>query len=412
MEQKAKFIIIGLATFTLVCLFLFILSFSSKTQVVRERDALKTENTTLTATVNKLTSSMRNYESSMRNYESKVSTLNSDLDSATQQKVELEKKFEGVNSEKDNLTEKLKGLERLVKKLKEEQVSQKAEPVAVAPRKEEEVPPQVNDVYWAGVLKAKGELEFQINGVRNELKSLQIANEQLQREKINLELDLKNISREKEDLKRQFDYNQKLVDSIAQELVREKNDKKQVNDNYKKIKGENLILSRQLKSLSMRKVTLERKVQVLQEGKEALGSRLSEMETMLSDKVSQTEGIKQKIEAVKVGVPKSDGDTTKDEKKDSVELPAIVVRPQSDLTGRSENPDNGVLGKVLAVNKESNFVIIDLGQESGLKIGDIFKIYRREKPIASVEVIQVRRNIAACDIKRELLPIKIGDAVK
>ena len=57
------------------------------------------------------------------------------------------------------------------------------------------------------------------------LRSLQIANESLQREKSVLEMDVNSLRNEKKDLLRQLDYNQKLLDSMAQEVVREKNDK-------------------------------------------------------------------------------------------------------------------------------------------------------------------------------------------
>jgi len=57
-------------------------------------------------------------------------------------------------------------------------------------------------------------------------------------------------------------------------------------------------------------------------------------------------------------------------------------------------------------------VIVDIGEDAGLKIGDVLAAYRDGKPIASLEVIQARRNIAACDIKKEDSPLKIGDAVR
>ncbi len=405
MEQKAKFIIIGLAVFALACLFLFIQTFSVKQQLTSERDALKTENTTLNTSVNKLTASIRNYES-------KISSFNNDLNNASQQKIEIEKKYEAVNKEKEELSQKLKGMEDLVQKLKNQQFVQ--EPVEALPAEsKKEEPVEIGDAYWAGVLKAKGELEFQLSSVRSELKSIQITNEQLQREKGNLELDLNNLKREREDLKRQFDYNQKLMDSIAQELVREKNDKKQINDSYKKIRSENITLSRQLQSLSTRKIILERKIQALQEGKETLGRRIDEMETMLTDKVMQADGLKERIDTVRSEAPiKLEETPKKEEKNNSVELPAIVVRPQPESAAQAENPGAGLTAKVLAVNKDSNFVIIDLGQDAGIKIGDAFKIYRGVKPVASVEVIQVRRNISACDIKKQLHPVKIGDVAR
>ncbi len=214
MEQKAKFIIIGLAVFTLVCLFLFIQAFSSKQNLLRERDDLRAENTTLNAKIDKLTVSLRGYES-------KIDSLNKGLEEISQQKDELQKKFEEANKAKEELEQKLK---------------EEAGKVEGAGVSRQEGAPLAGDAYWAEVLKTKSGLELQLVTLRNDFKSLQITNEQAQREKSDLGLELKNLKRENEDFKRQIEYNQKLIDSITQELVREKNDKTQIQGNYKTIK--------------------------------------------------------------------------------------------------------------------------------------------------------------------------------
>ena len=395
MEQKAKFIIIGLAIFTLACLFLFIQAFSAKQDLMRERDDLKTENTTLNTKADKLTASLRNYES-------KITSLTKDLEDASRQKEDLEKKYEEVNKVREGLSRKLK-----------EQASQ-IESSAQSPSTQEAVP-QTSDAYWADVLKAKGELELQLASLRDDFKSLQITNEQAQREKNGLELDFNNLKRENSDLKRQIDYNQKLADSIAQELVREKNDKAQIQDGYKTVKNENASLSRQLQMLNERKVSLEKKTQELQTNKTELEHRLSEMETMLTERVTQIGGLKQRMDEIKSNVtPPAEEEERRTGKKDAVELPAIVVRPQQvdAAGGKPGSADTGLAGKIMAVNRDNNFVIINLGQDAGLKIGDTLKVYRGGRAIAGIEVIQVRRDISACDIKREADTIKIGDPVR
>ncbi len=386
MEQKAKFIIIGLIGVAVICFFLFIQSLGVKQQLARERDDLKTENTTLTAKMERLTSSLREYET-------KVSFLNNELDRVSREKADLDKKFELVNKTKEALIEELKAK-------RQERVSQSAlkEP-------QQEFAPQGNDVYWASILKAKTDLEFQLGNVRSELKNLQINNEQLQREKGTSELELNNLRRERDDLNRQLDYNKKLLDSITQELVREKNDKAQIQNSYKLIRNENSVLSRQLASLNNRKINLERKLQDIQEDKGSLERRISEMEVILTDRLGQMDNLKEKMTGAKSGLPV-------EEKKESVELPAIVVKPQAEVPGEQRESGATLMGRIMAINKENNFVIIDLGSESKVKAGDTFRVYRGDKPIANIEVIQVRQSISACDIKRQGLQIKIGDIVR
>ena len=202
-----------------------------------------------------------------------------------------------------------------------------------------------------------------------------------------------------------LDYNKKLLDSVAQELVREKNDKSQIQDSYKIIRNENSALNRNLASLNTRKVELERKLQEANENKSALERRILEMESMLTERLGQINNLKVKVESAKAGIPVED-------KKESVELPAIVVKPKESVPAGQEETGATLMGRVMAINKENNFVIIDLGEEAGLRVGDPLRIYRSDKPIANIEVIQVRRNISACDIKKQGTAIKIGDTVR
>jgi chromosome segregation ATPase len=383
MEQKAKFIIVGLIGVTVICLFLFMQALGGKQQLARERDDLKSENTSLTAKMDKLSSSLRGYEE-------KIRSLSGDLDRVSQEKAELDRKYELIKKEREDLAEKLK--------------NQKQKQPDSESRESQGFVSQADDAYWAGILKAKTDLELQLGNVRNELRTLQINNEQLQRDKSTSEIELNNLKREKTDLSRQLDYNKKLLDSIAQELVRERNDKSQIQNSYKTIHSENAILSRQLASLNTRKVNLERNLQELNEDKNVLKRRISEMESMLTDKLTQINGLKGRIEGVKAGMPV-------EEKKESIELPAIVVKPQPGASG-TEEASATLMGKVMAINKDNNFVIIDLGDEAGIKVGDALRVYRADKPIANIEAIQVRRNISACDIKKQGMPIKIGDTVR
>ena len=269
----------------------------------------------------------------------------------------------------------------------------------------QELPPGT-DAYWAGILKQKTDLEMQLDAMRSEFKSTIIGNEQLQRDKAGLELDIKNLIHESADLKRQLDYNKKLMDSLAQELVREKNDKMQIQDSFKSIKNENELLTRQLKSLNNRKVNLERKLQDFNEEKSTLQRRIDELETMFKEKLTQASNLSDQLDAVRSGAVKAENG-----KRESVMLPAIVVKPSS---AASEDivDSMGLEGKVLAINRENNFVIIDLGESHDIKIGDSFRIYHGESAVADITVIQSRSGISACDIKKESEAIEIGDTIR
>jgi len=103
---------------------------------------------------------------------------------------------------------------------------------------------------------------------------------------------------------------------------------------------------------------------------------------------------------------------SEDKPKGSVELPAIVVRSLPPSEEKVKTESSSSIGKVLAVNPDSNFVVIDLGVSSGVKAGDTFNVYRDGKSIGLIEVIQTRGNISACDIKKKNTVLKIGDSIK
>ncbi len=389
MEQKIKFIIIGLIGFCIVCLFLFVQAASQQQKLIRESNDLKNENTALVSKANKL-------EKDLKDTYDKLGATESERDRVNQEIGELQKKLELVSRSRDELIEKLK------------QKSQEARPAPAAPALSPAAPaptPQNTDAYWGNVLRSKTDLEIQLSGIQTELNNLQISNEALLREKGVLELDLNSLRNEKKDLLRQLDYNQKLLDSMSQEVVRERNDKVAIQESLKTLRAENNILSRQLKSLVSRKEVLDKRVVELQGDKSTVEKRLNEMETMLTDKISKVDALKNELDAIK------SGQAPNDLPAESVELPAIVVR-SNPATDKSSATVQEYPGKILAVNLDSNFVVIDLGSAAGTKVGDTFNVYRNAKMIGTVGVIQTRASISACDIKKMNTSFKIGDQVK
>lgn len=386
MEKKVKIIIIALIAVLALSFFLTFQAYLSKQAVTRERDSLKIDNESLA----KKASDAAGQTQQLHN---RINALTSDLDKLTKEKDEMQSKFDLINKEKAALVEQVKAL----KARRIETAGALAAPVST------QAAPLPADAYWAGILKEKTDLELQIQNIRQELRSASINSEQLQKEKNSLLLEVNSLERERQDLARQLEYNQKLMDSMAAGLVAEKNDKFQIQSGAKSIKDENTFLRRQLKGLNNRKIELERKVADLQDKNATLNKRLDEMESMLKDRIAKTGALKKDMPSKETAKP-SEG------KKESVELSPIVVRPQK--SDASSQQIAVLSGKVLAINRDNNFVIVDLGEESGIKIGNNLTVYRQNQPVAEVTVIQVRKDISACDIKKENTTIKLGDTVK
>lgn len=380
MEQKAKFIIIALVALLVVTIFMNFKTFTSKQLLERQSDALKNENSALVEKVNKVS---KEYQSLVK----KTESLGEELDRAGKEKEELQAKYSLLERTRKDLVERIKTL-----KVKTEVEL----PPAVAP-----VP---TDAYWAGVLKEKTALAMQLEDLRSDFNKIQAGNEEALREKANLEAEIRSLNFEKQDLNRQLEYNKKALDGISLQLEAEKNDKSQINAALRAIKNENNVLRQQLKSLGKRKFNLEKKIDELVEDNDRYAKRFNELDILLKDKIVQVDTLnKQLISGTTVAAKPEPGESS------SVELPAIVVRPQQ--TGLATQARDS-LCKVMAINRDNNFVIIDLGENSGIRPGEIFKVYRDDDTVATIEVIQVRKTISACDIKKETKPIKVGDIVK
>ena len=72
--------------------------------------------------------------------------------------------------------------------------------------------------------------------------------------------------------------------------------------------------------------------------------------------------------------------------KNKMELGKIVV-----------GEDNTNKGRILSVDKESEFVICSLGINQGAKIGDIFSVYRGDQYLGDVKVSRAQDEMSAAD---------------
>lgn len=381
MEGKIKFIIIPLIVIIAISIFINLQTLNSKKVIEKERNELKNENTVLIKKIEELTEDKKSLEE-------RIDSLNSDLDKISKEKEEIQKQFDLIVKERDEL---IKKLESQTKRVLQEPKKENQSIVAV-------------DTSWSEALKT--DLGYQLEKMRSELKNAQIDNEQLRMRKKALELELSNLTREKEELEQQLGYHQKVLDSMGAEIALEKEVKFRLQESLKSIKNENVILRRQLKSLSDHKIASEKKLTKLEEEKSNLERRFNEMALLLEDKLAGVSDLKQQLDILRSG-----GELKLPEpKKEPIELPPIVIHPQVDvLTPEKKIP---LEGKILTVNKENNFVVVDLGEDSGLKLGDVFGVYREDKAIATIEVIQIRKAIAACNIKTETMPVKVGDTVR
>lgn len=259
-------------------------------------------------------------------------------------------------------------------------------------------------------------------------------------EKVNaLSNDLGKASREKSDAQKQYELALKERDGLLEKIgiLQKANDQlrgdlsnlqrerqrlgQSMEKNLAPLREENMQLKQQLDNLNSLKVKMEAELNQLKGEKSGLEHKLEMIDEVLQRKLTRYRyfSVKDELDAVTGGAAtqtQEQAATVQSSNKESVELPPIVVRPQNqpypEIPKAREVSSARPAGSVLEVNRENGFVIIDLGADAGVKMGDTFKAYKQGSAVANLEVIQVRQGISACDIKTELVPVQAGDLVK
>ncbi len=402
MPDKIKYIIGGVVG---VAVLIIIILLGAKIKTLeKQNDDLTTENTVLGQKIDALTKEKKGLQD-------KVNSLGEEMSKLNQKKTELEQKFDLLVKDKDQLQKKVDELVNEKAKLENKVGEAAKQPV---------VP---DDSYWAGVLKQKAAMELRAQALEDQVKMLKTAADQLLLDRNNLTLELSNVSRDSQDAQKTYEYNQKLADTLTQDLAREKMDKMDLAKRFDGLRTDNKILRQQLRSVSDSKVRLEKQLSELQAKNTTLESSLNNMEAFVKQQLFQMDTLRGELETnkgkkfIKKDASQYDlipQDSTVGQSKESaVQLAPIVVRPQ--MSARLSAPETLQVsgqGRILSLDRDNNFAVVDLGKSHGVSLGDTFKVYRQGQRIAVLEVIQLRDKIAACDIKQETSPVQVGDAVQ
>jgi len=330
------------------------------------------------------------------------------LTQANSDRDDWKNRVDTITHERDELADKLKNQpEKIVYRDRVVQAPA-ADNTEVAPAPAVVVPASgQNDQYWASVLKEKAALQIQVDREKSDLDQAALQMVELKKQNSDLELEVKQVSNEKDEIVQKIKYGQDLADNLSIDLARSRNDQEAVNERADKLKEENLELLAQLRSMNSTKVELEQTVSRLTDDKDSLQRKLVETESVIQNRIDDIWKIKEGLDK-KLSENESSTGT-------SMELPPIIVNapsgqqaatPASPVSGKTE-------GAIISINESNNFVIVDLGQQnSSVNIGGVLKVYRGSDAIATLEVIQVRRDISAADIKDKTADLKVGDVVR
>jgi predicted nucleic acid-binding Zn-ribbon protein len=276
--------------------------------------------------------------------------------------------------------------------------------------------------YWATVLKQKAALQVELQKEKNDLDQAALQVVDLKKQNSDLELQLKQLANEKDEVVSKIKYGQDLADNLSIDLARARNDQEVVTERADKVKGQNEQLLNEIRQLSSDKLSLERTVSRLTDEKDAMQRKLAETQSVIQSRIDDIWKIKENLDK-KLSENSSAGTNP-----GSMELPPIIVnapgsnnsQPQQSAPVQTASPgpapaqgSGKTQGTIISINESNNFVIVDLGQDnSSVSVGNALKVFRNSSQIATLEVIQVRRDICAGDIKDKSTELKVGDTVK
>lgn len=341
---------------------------------------------------------------------SRLDGVNKELQTARNEANDAIRKVEMAERSARDAEQKVSQMATLVKQAEQSSASEPIQQdIPVQPKTSLDMPSVVDEQYWASLLKEKASLEVSIQSLNNQLSESNIQMVELKQKNDTLSVEMDVLKAERAELDREIKYKNDLVNNLSLELARVKNNKKFVNDQLDNVTEENSKLRDQVKRLVSAKSALEKSIVRVSKDKDQMSKQLVQSESLIQNKINEIWEIKDSLTQTLV-------DNMKDNRSQNneVELPPIVVS----ASGKNAVPFDagmsspGFNGKVVSLNQDNNFVIVDIGERDGIHLGETLSVYRDSKYIARLEVIQVRNDIAAADIKDQWSKIQAGDVVR
>lgn len=233
---------------------------------------------------------------------------------------------------------------------------------------------------------------------------------------------------------------QRDLEQVKRELGRAKDEVSYLSSQVDTLKTERDALTEQLDELAARREESDRQLEQLRRSKSALERTAADLKKQLArlqtdyDQFKTTQQVAAATPPRPSSIPQltaSIGDAgptsvtvvTPPASSGAVTLPPIIVQPPvggvpaalSQIAQRHAATGGAIrlVGHVVSVNPEHQFVVIDRGANDGVSVGDRFQVSRQLRPLGVITVIRVRESIAACDAKAlppQVRP-RVGDTV-
>jgi len=395
------------------------------TELTSKAKTLQDQSDELNAKITQAQQDKSQLQSQFDELKTKTDDLQHQVEQAGSDRDDWKNRVETISRERDDLMQKLKNQPtKIVYKTKIVHDAANDASATAATGTAPSTAAAGNDEYWASVLKQKAALQIELQKEKVELDQAALQVVSLKKQNSDLELQVKQISNDKDDIVQKIKYGQDLADNLSIDLARARNDQQSVTDRAEKVRQQNMQLLSQIRDLNSTKLELERTVSRLTDEKDGMQKKLVETESVIQSRIDDIWKIKSSLDKrLAENAPASSG-------QGSMDLPPIIVnapnQPQAQAAPAEAQPqaapaaDTSVAtssgktqGTIISINESNNFVIVDFGKDnSPVSIGTPLEVYRNGQNVALLDVIQVRRDICAADIKDKSAQLKVGDTVR
>jgi len=347
-------------------------------------------------------------------FKTTMDKLNTELTLAAREKTELKSKLQAIEKKFSILEASHRSLSSENETAVSERDDLKRELSSVKKGKaflEKRLREIESDMFVANLLKQKVGLEVEIERLKNEIEPKNQVISMLKAESVDKDLRLAKLQEEKNLIEQNLKDSEQVAQIISNDFLREKD----VNKDDKRMSEKFALENNALKSKISEFEEIAKEYNNLLAEKESMNAKLARLESDVEYKNHEIN--KFKIALQESAVKSQEARAEAYHSPEEVDLPPIRAQKTAKLTTPSLEQRLGekleLKGRIVTVNKEHNFVVIDLGKQDGIDIGNKLNVYRGETFLGSVEIIQTRDRIAAANIKdiKEGLSIEINDTV-
>ncbi len=343
--------------------------YSDKESLATENKTLKGEKKNLVEENSSLKYKYSNLEKASKEIKKKITVINEELSRVEDEKDTWKTKWAEASKQRDLLQEKL------TKAPMELKVAEGRPPEAIS------------EEHWADFVKEKAALQVKLDTLSKiliEEKSMVL---KFDKEKKELSIEIDQLTKENSRLAEGSKFKERTMRVMSMDLVSEREERAAAVKELRKLRSENVSLKRELVFSNKEQVRAQDRLKKALIRKEELEGKIANAESIVRDKSLAFEELQKQL----VKTMDSSRDVITDSA--SVELPPIVVKPGTPGL-------RGLRGEVISVVRDENFVVVDIGESSGLRPGALLRILRGDREIGTVEVVETRKEISAANIEQ------------